>query len=107
MSIFVATEESLSPLSTLLTHQYHVTSRDVHIRLSWLFAPGWGGAVGGRWAVLRTIAELGGNAADAGRVRTSAPTGTRAYGWPGHAPTDPTYTVLTAQGRFRRHVLPT
>lgn len=84
-----------------------MTSRDVHVRLGWLFAPGRGGAVGGGRAVLGTIAELGGNAADAGRVRTPPTAGTRAYGGPRHAAAHPGQTVLTAQGGFGRHVLPT
>lgn len=81
-----------------------MTSRDVHIRLGWLFAPGWGGAVGGGRAVLGAVAELGRNAADAGRIRTPSATGT-GYGGPGHAPA--THTVLAAQGGFGRHVLST
>lgn len=63
--------------------------------------------MGGGWAVLRTVAELGGNAADARRVRTPSTTSTRAYGRPRYAATHPAHTVLAAQGGFGRHVLPT
>lgn len=90
-----------------ISHQYHVTSRDVHVGLGWLFAPGWGGAVGGGRAVLGTVAELGGNAADTGRVRTPPTAGTCAAGRPHHAAAPPDHTVLAAQGGFGRHVLPT
>lgn len=87
------------------SHQYHVTSRDVHVRLGWLFAPRRCGAVGGGRAVLGTIAELGGHAADARCVRTPSTTGPGGYGGPHHAPTS--NTVLAAQGGFGCHVLPT
>lgn len=84
-----------------------MASRDVHVRLGWLFAPGWGGAVGGRRTVLGTITELGGNAADAGRVCAPSTAGTCAYGGPRHAATHPGQTVLATQGGFGCHVLPT
>lgn len=74
-----------------------MTSGYVHIGLGWLFAPGWGGAVGRGWAVLGTITELRGDAADTGCVRTSSSTSTRAYGGARHAPTDPPKTILAAQ----------
>lgn len=82
-------------------------SRDVHVRLGWLFAPGRGGAVGGGRAVLEAIAELGGNAADARRVRTPSTASTRAYGGPRHAAAHPGHKVLAGQGGFGSHVLPT
>lgn len=81
-----------------------MTSRDVHVRLGWLFAPGWRGAVGGGRAVLGTIAELGGNAADAGRVRAPSTTSARAYG---RAHRAPAHTILAGHGGFGSHVLPT
>lgn len=87
------------------SHQYHVTSRDVHVRLGWLFTPGRGGAVRGGRAVLGAIAELRGNAADAGCVRTPPTASTSGYGGPRHGPA--AHTVLAAQGGFGRHVLPT
>ena len=82
-----------------------MTSGDVHVGLGWLFAPGRGGAVGGGRAVLGAVAELGGDAADAGRVRASSTASTCWYGGPRHAPAG--HTVLTTQGGFGRHVLPT
>lgn len=84
-----------------------MTSGDVHVRLGRLFAPRWGGAVGGGRAVLGTVAELGGNTADAGSVRTSSTASTRAYGGPRHATAHPAHTVLAAQRGFGCHVLPT
>lgn len=90
-----------------LTHQYHVASGYVHVGLSWLFAPGWGGAVGGRRAVLWSVTELRGNAADTRRVRTPSSASPRAHGGPRRAPADTANTVLAAQRGFGRHVLPT
>lgn len=84
-----------------------MTGGDVHVRLGRLFAPGRGGAVGGRRAVLRPVAELGGHAADAGRVCAPSAAGARAYGGPRHAAAHPAHTVLATQGGFGRHVLPT
>lgn len=52
------------------TNQYHVTSRDVHVGLSWLLTPGGRAAMGaGAW--LGAVAELGRNAAHS-RICTSA-----------------------------------
>lgn len=59
----------------------------------------------GRRAVLGSVAELGGDAADAGRVRTPSTTGAGGHGRPRHAA--PGHAVLTAQGGFGGHVLST
>ena len=84
-----------------------MTSRDVHVGLGRLFAPGWGGAVGGGRAVLGTVTELRGNAADAGSVRTPPPPRTCANGRARQAATHSGHTFLAGQGGFGRHVLPT
>lgn len=89
----------------MFTYQYHVTRGDVHVRLGGLFAPGWGGTVGGGRTVLGTIAELGGNAADTGCVRTPSSTSPSGYGSPRHAPSS--HAVLAAQGGLGCHVLAT
>lgn len=79
-----------------------MTGGDVHVGLGRLLAPGRGGAVRGRGAVLGAVAELGGDAADTGRVGappTSGASGAH-YASSSHA-------VLAAQRGFGRHVLPT
>lgn len=62
-----------------LTHQYHVTSGDVHVGLRRLFAPGGSGAVGGGGAVLRPVAELRGHAAHSRRVGAPPTAGATAW----------------------------
>lgn len=91
----------------LSPHQYHVTRGDVHIRLSWLFAPGRGRAVSGGRAVLRPVAELGRHAADTGRVCAPPSAGSGSCCRPRHATAHPSNTILTAEGRFGGHVLST
>lgn len=88
-------------------YQYHVTRGDVHIRLSRLFAPGWGRAVSGRRTVLWTIAELGGHTADTRGICPPPSPGSSSCCGPRNATAHSSNTILTAEGSFGCHVLPT